>query len=126
MSDITCPYCKQPARFVTGREVYPHRRDLWTGKYYLCRPCGAWVGTHKKTGKPFGRLANFALRTIRSKAHAAFDPIWKEGPTSRKDAYWWLSRALGIEFEACHIGDFDQALCQQVIDVCQEKINVID
>lgn len=118
--EVICPYCEKPARFVTGREVYPHRRDLWAQKFYLCSPCSAWVGCHKSTGKPFGRLANFQLRTIRSRAHAAFDPIWKDGPTTRKDAYKWLAKEIGIEFAVCHIGDFDEAMCQRVIDVCRE------
>jgi hypothetical protein len=113
-----CPYCRKPSKRVSGKEVYPHRPDLGGKRFYLCSPCGAWVGCHERTGEPFGRLANAALRRAKQRAHAAFDPIWENGPMDRGEAYAWLASELGIAPEDCHIGLFDEARCLEVVKLC--------
>ncbi len=65
------------------------------------------------------RLANAELRAAKQEAHAAFDPIWKTGRLSRTDAYLWLARQLGIPSASAHIGMFDVAMCQRVVEVCR-------
>lgn len=115
---VTCPYCNGSAEYVSSSEVYGGR-DY--GKIYLCRPCQAWVGVHKGTKKPLGRLADAKLRQWKIKAHQAFDPIWKEGHMNRYQAYKWLSIVLGIPRKKCHIGMFDIKTCQKVIEVTQGK-----
>lgn len=126
MKSIPCDYCHQPAPLVTGREVYPHRPDLWEKRFYACMPCGAWVGCHPPATAPgggvgdgtvpMGRIANAELRRAKSAAHAAFDPLW-QGRRSmrRRDAYLWLAQELRIEPEDCHIGMFDLDQCRAVI-----------
>lgn len=100
---------------------------------YLCRPCDAWVGVHKGTDQPLGRLANKELRQWKQKAHASFDPLWEaklqrrrqeRGPSYKKtwargSGYAWLARQLGIQIKQCHIGMFDVEMCKRVIGVCQ-------
>jgi len=54
---------------------------------YLCRSCDAYVGVHKGTDKPKGRLANAELREYKKKAHSAFDPLWRFGGMMRRQAY---------------------------------------
>lgn len=76
---MECPYCRQPAKLVTGAAMYPHRPDLIHKWFYRCFPCDAHVGCHPGTRNPLGRLANFELRTAKIAAHAAFDPIWRNG-----------------------------------------------
>ena len=116
---IHCDYCNRPAVLVTGRETYPHRADLRKLKFWSCAACKAWVGCHKNgDGKtPLGRLANAELRAAKSAAHAAFDPLWREGAMSRSSAYAWLARQLGISAPKCHIGMFDVQTCQRVVDI---------
>jgi len=113
-----CPYCGKPSQRVTGEIIYPHRRDLWSKKFYQCAPCRAYVGCHPKSDKPLGRLANAELRRAKMDAHRAFDPIWKNKSKSRSEAYAWLARQLDIPGEECHIGMFDVDMCRRVVDIC--------
>ncbi|WP_218065758.1 zinc-finger-containing protein [Escherichia coli] len=114
-----CDYCGNKAALVTGRKIYPHRPDLYSLQFWHCEPCKAWVGCHKNSdAHPLGRLANAELRLAKSAAHREFDPLWKSGGMTRKQAYQWLSKQLGIPVENCHIGMFDVATCQRVQAVC--------
>ena len=116
-----CHYCGKDSKLVTGEAIYPHRKDLYHLNFYLCSDCNAYVGTHKGTLKPLGRLANAELRQAKVDAHAAFDPLWKGNRFARrKDAYSWLAKQLGIPRYACHIGEFDVATCVHVIEVCSK------
>lgn len=116
---VVCDYCGNDAPLVTGREVYPHRHDLYAKKFYQCLPCDAVVGVHEGTTNPLGRLANPELRKAKMDAHAAFDPLWRSGEHKRGQLYGWLSNQLGIEKKDCHIGMFDAAMCRRVVEVCQ-------
>lgn len=112
MAEI-CPYCDQKPKYVDSAEVYGKSY----GMIYLCKPCGAWVGVHKGTRNPLGRLANKNLREWKIKAHDAFDPLWKNGFMSRKGAYVWLSNQLSIPYELSHIGYFGVQTCQRVVSL---------
>lgn len=114
---VRCVYCGRGARLVLGSALYPHRLDLASRAFWRCDPCAAHVGCHPGGTQPLGELANFELRKARSAAHRAFDPIWREGKMKRRDAYYWLSRQLGVRWRDCHIGQFDLTLCQRVMDV---------
>lgn len=113
-----CPYCNCKSRLTDSAKVYGRSY----GMIYICWPCSAWVGVHENSGnKPLGRLANAELREWKKKAHAAFDPRWRnEKPRSRarRDAYKWLAGKLGIDLNDCHIGEFDVDLCKRVVGVC--------
>ncbi|TKK33236.1 zinc-finger-containing protein [Pantoea agglomerans] len=118
---IKCNYCGNDAALVSGKEIYPHRPDLYGLQFWSCSPCNAWVGCHKRSNAvPLGRLANAELRKAKSAAHAAFDPIWKSGLKSRRGAYEWLSKRLSIPFKDCHIGMFDVDTCERVVTACAE------
>ena len=123
---LKCPYCNRDAVKVTGEKLYPHRKDLYSLRFWMCEPCNAYVGCHKGTDTPLGRLANAELRAMKSKAHKAFDPLWKEGYMSRREAYTWLSEVLDISSDECHIGMFDVPRCEEVIDLCEEKYCNLD
>lgn len=118
---IKCNYCGNDAALVSGKEIYPHRPDLYSLQFWSCSPCKAWVGCHKRSNAvPLGRLANAELRREKTAAHAAFDPIWKSGRKSRRGAYEWLSKRLSIPFKDCHIGMFDVDTCKRVVAACDE------
>lgn len=125
---VTCPYCYKPAEFMaSSTPVYG--RDY--GPLHICKPCDAYVGCHKGTTIPLGRLANAPLRRMKARLHDLFDPIWKgkveaaiqehgfppKGIKQRErvDAYRRLSSRLGIRMEECHIGMFDEETCQRAI-----------
>ena len=122
MKEVFCPYCGKRAEFVDSAEVY----HGWSyGMIYLCRPCDAYVGCHGngKGDSPKGRLANAELRRWKIAAHNAFDPLWKFGPFRglRNSAYAWLAEQMGLPKEKTHIGMFDVAECQQVIQICTNR-----
>lgn len=127
METVICDYCGQPARLVKGSFLYPKRADLHSLNFYYCDNDHdpAYVGCHKGgDGKqPLGRLADDELRYWKSMAHNAFDPLWQRHSgcrifRTRRSAYAWLSKALNITGEKCHIGMFDLAQCKQVVKVC--------
>lgn len=120
MVEVVCPYCGGDAEHVTGEVIYPHRRDLFHRKFYLCKACDAYVGCNLN-GRPLGSLANAELRRARLAAHNAFDPLWKSGGVRRVEAYAWLSREVGVPKEKCHIGMFDLRECKKVLEVCHEE-----
>ena len=121
MPVLLCPYCGDPAKLVGGDAIYPSRPDLYSKKFWRCNPCHAYVGCHPGTETPLGRLADGPLRKAKMDAHAAFDPIWKEGRLYRGQAYAWLAQALNLTQDECHIGMFDLEGCQKVVEVCRVR-----
>lgn len=121
MYEVKCNYCNIATRLAKGNEIYHHRPDLSLLNFYLCDSCGAYVGCHKNgDGKrPLGRVANAELRKAKSKAHAAFDPLWKSGKMTRGAAYSALAKSMGIYKEQCHIGMFDVEQCEHVVAWCE-------
>lgn len=120
-----CDYCGNRSILASSKEVYGGR-DF--GHIYLCR-CQqdlAYVGCHKGTVKPLGRLANKELREWKKQAHAAFDQLWRPDSKvkmmNRSQAYSWLAYELGIDKSDCHIGMFDVDRCKRVVEVCVTKI----
>lgn len=114
---VICPYCHKEAKLVDSIIVYKVRSY---GPIYLCQCKSGWsyVGCHKGTTKPLGRLADKELREWKKRAHAVFDPIWKNRKKKRPDAYKWLAEKLGIERVKCHIGMFNVDMCKKVFEAC--------
>lgn len=117
-----CNYCGKPALLVSGAEIYRHRPDLKHLSFWLCSPCDAYVGCHKNSNAiPLSRLANKKLRSWKQWAHAAFDPLWKSGDLGRREAYSWLADQMGIAVNDCHIGMFDEAQCERVVQIMKRR-----
>lgn len=123
---VICPYCCFTAKLVSGDEIYPHRKDLYEKKFWLCKTCNAYVGTHSnsKDHAPLGNLANKELRQIRLKAHSLFDPIWKNKHESRKNAYTWLAREMRMDRNKCHIAMMSVDQCKKVIEICKQRMEL--
>lgn len=132
-ASIPCPYCERQARQVDGRSIYPHRPDLHAKRFYLCRPCDAYCGTHPD-GRPMGFPADRQLRKARNYVHALFDPLWEkvaeayDGEDNRKlrgvarsRAYRWLAERLAIEPAACHVTMFDLERCRQAYRILRDE-----
>jgi len=116
---VICSYCREAAQLHLGTDVYPHRIDLAERYYWVCWPCDAGVACHLRDDgqQPLGELANEELRGARSSAHAAIDPLWKDGVMTRDAAYEWLSQATRIPRIRCHIGMLDPTECRLVVEV---------
>lgn len=128
-----CPYCNKKSRLVDSKVVY----GTSYGMMWMCSPCKAYVGCHRGTINPLGRLADAQLRTWKSRAHVAFDPVWetniqaeiaKQGGRvphglkghMRTQAYKQLAHAMNIDRELCHIGMFDVEQCKEVVRIALE------
>ena len=119
---MKCPYCGSKLLLKNSNEVYNNSK--YYGKMWVCKnypKCDSYVGCHKDTDIPLGRPANKRLRTLKKEAHRWFDPIWKSGLMTRKEAYRWLADMLHIDCEECHIGLFDIKQCQKVIYLCKRQ-----
>ncbi|MBQ9346670.1 MAG: DUF3268 family zinc-finger domain-containing protein [Oscillibacter sp.] len=118
MRVVFCDYCGNRAEFVDSSVIY---RGKSYGMIYLCPHCGAYVGVHRGTDKPLGRLANAELRRWKKAAHAAFDPLWRYGRFAgrRNDAYAWLAEQMGLPPSETHIGMFDVLKCRMVVQICR-------
>lgn len=117
-----CPYCAKKPEYVDSKVIY----GTSYGMVYYCKECDAYVGVHRNSTKPLGRLANRELREAKKKAHFYFDQLWqraiKEGRKkyeARNAAYKWLSTELNISLTYTHIGMFDVELCDKVIEICK-------
>ncbi|MDP7849504.1 zinc-finger-containing protein [Acinetobacter baumannii] len=114
----TCPYCSSPSVFIQSKRIF------------RCDPCDAQVGVHKHNNQPLGSLANTDLRQARKKAHSYFDPLWRlkmereslSSTKARKSAYEWLAAEMGLSVEECHIGEFNEGQCQEVMRICKPYI----
>jgi hypothetical protein len=118
-----CVECGGRGRPVSGDVVYPHRTHLHKKIFYLC-DCGAYVGSHEKSGEPLGYPCGYDSRRARNRAHAAFDPLWecKLFP-DRRAAYAWLASAMGIDPLICHIAKMGLSDSNRVTRLCEEYWN---
>nr|WP_305144883.1 DUF3268 family zinc-finger domain-containing protein [Anaerotruncus sp. DFI.9.16] len=116
---VYCDYCGRETEYVDSKVIYGKSY----GKIYLCRNCMAYVGVHKGTDKPLGRLANAELRNWKKAAHAVFDPLWKYGRFRghRNAAYAWLAQKMGLPVEKTHIGMFDVGQCRKAIEIIEKE-----
>ena len=111
---LFCAGCSKDiqARLTDGREVYPHRPDLYARPYWVCDKCLNYVGTHHKTKKPtepLGIIPTPQLRRARQHIHALLDPLWQQHGVERKWLYKWLSDDLGWKYHTAKIRDIDEA-----------------
>lgn len=110
-----CPYCGRSTSIRDSSVIYGHSYGL----ALICDgypECDAYVGTHKKDGRPLGTLANAELRKARNAAHAVLDPLWRDGHMRRNEAYAWLAKVLDIDRTAAHIAMFSEEQCRQVVE----------
>lgn len=128
----TCPYCGRTAELCDSAKLYDGRSY---GPVWVCPAwptCDAYVGCHKGTTIPKGRLSDPELRSLKKQAHKVFDPIWKaryfrkhrEDPTykramARGGRYKRLAELMEIPRGECHIGMFDNDRCRLAIEICK-------
>ena len=98
---MKCNYCGQKAEWVENKEIYGRNYGS-SYMIWLCRDCNAYIGCHKNSQVPKGKvLAKKDLREARMKAHAIIDPLWQSGKYKRRTVYLRLKEAFG---EEVHVG----------------------
>ncbi|GAQ30266.1 hypothetical protein SAMD00023378_3949 [Ralstonia sp. NT80] len=113
--------CGASVEIIGNEKIYGKPFGEWPWAY-RCTGCGAYVGMHPFTDIPLGTLADGPTREARKRAKAAFNPLWQGGGMTRNEAYAWLAGQLGIaEVGECHIGWFDVAMCDRVVEVCKKR-----
>ena len=113
-----CPYCGREPKLMDSSVFYGRSY----GPVWACQPCDAYVGVHRGTQIPLGRLANANLRAAKKHAHLYFDIIWQSKLLTRDRAYKWLSSALGTPSEYTHIGMFNVQTCIRVADYSKQLL----
>jgi hypothetical protein len=119
MTAPTCPYCEKPAEFSpTSRHVY--KEDF--GPVWQCLPCLAWVQCHPQTSVALGTPARRELRQLRLRVHQYMDELWRYGDkgdrTQRRTlTYMKLAEKMGIPFQECHVGQFNEVRCLQALEI---------
>lgn len=119
MTRLSCPVCGAQAVLAKWKKRDGSPRLVWR----CSAGCDTAVGCHDGTTEPLGTLATKALRAKRNQTHAIFDRLWirkriGQRAGARADAYKWLAGQLGIGEEQCHIGLFDEAMCNRAIEAC--------
>lgn len=112
--EIHCCDCgdKVQARLTDGREIYPHRPDLYALPFWKCDSCGNFVGCHHKTKnrtQPLGCIPTPEIKEARKHIHAILDPIWKSGKMKRNEIYKKLSDELGWKYHTAQIRSVEEA-----------------
>jgi hypothetical protein len=114
-----CPNCGSKVEIICNSRIYGKKYGKWPWTFQcVSEKCNSYVGMHPFTNIPLGTLADTKTRQARKRAKAVFNPLWQNGPMSRKEAYQWLASALNIvDYENCHIGWFDVMTCDRIVDV---------
>lgn len=119
---IYCCGCQREvdAYLIGGRELYPHRSDLYDLPFWKCGTCGNYVGCHHKTAdqtKPLGCIPTPAIRHARNRLHALIDPLWKSRLHSRKEIYAHITAAIGKQFHSAEIRSVEEA--ERIYEIVQ-------
>lgn len=119
---IFCVSCQieMNCKLVSGKDVYPHRKDLEDLNFWQCPECKNFVGCHKnKNNSPLGIIATPELKKARMHIHDLIDPLWKNKTIRRKDLYLMIRKELGWSFHTSMIKSLEEArmiyrLCRNI------------
>ena len=118
MKPPLCPVCgTEPV--LADRSVVGYG-EKGSGKVWTCGKwpdCDTYVGCHPGSARPLGTLAGGELRSLRKRAHNAFDWSWKSGGMTRDGAYGFLQEKLGLSKDEAHIGMMDAKTCKETIRI---------
>ena len=114
-----CLHCSKQAVLTDGKEVYPHRKDLWQKRIWICRACNATCGCHPGSVVPLGYPADKQTRNARMRLHnERLDPLWKqarkgEKKRARTAVYKLLSERMDLDSKDTHTGMFTIEQCRE-------------
>lgn len=119
---VICQYCLQPAKKVTGQDIYPHRVDLKDNVYWACSPCQAYVSSDPTTNKPIGLLANAKTRKLRVAVFQLLEKLVRLKLMTRYETQGWLASRINVPVAKCKLTQLDDIDLQQAIDECNKYI----
>ena len=82
------------ADIVGGDIIYPHRKDLYSKKFYLCPHCHNYAGVYQGE-KPV--IPTKKIRECRYTAHRALDKIW-HNKKQKKKYYAFMNEQFNKSF----------------------------
>lgn len=110
---IYCVECEKDiiANLVAGDVVYPHRKDLYSLKFWRCDTCKNFVGAHanSKNHTPLGIIASKELKNARIHIHRILDPLYRNGKHSRRNLYNIISKECGWSYHTAKIKSVEEA-----------------
>ena len=117
MISIYCCGCHKNTKALlkTGKDIYPHREGLYSLKFYQCKHCLNYIGTHKGhkvIPRPLGIIPTPKLRKARMHIHCLLDPIWldaKDKKRARGKVYKFLTESLGYEYHTANLQTIEEA-----------------
>lgn len=60
-------------------------------------------------------LGSNDVKLARGAAHAKFDLLWKRQLMTRREAYLWLQKTMGLTEQQAHMEQMDIEQCKQVV-----------
>ena len=99
------------ATLISGKEVYPHRKDLHELPLWIC-DCGLYVGCHHKTKnrtQPLGCIPTPEIKNARHHIHKILDPLWQSGRYKRSQIYKIISDKIGRKYHTANIRSIEEA-----------------
>ena len=81
--------------------------------------CDTYVGVHRLTMRPMGRMAGRETRSLRMKAHRELDPLWREHGYDRNYVYRCLSEDIGYAGTAMHISDLSDDELRSLVEAAR-------
>ena len=126
-----CNLCGGVVVYASNSVIYG--KEYGSGKCYLCKECGAYVGTHRpRPTEALGLLADKEMRDMKMKCHDLFDKKWRFEKNSRKrhiarrKAYAELADKLNISVNECHFGYFDINMLNKAYGILSTGSDSID
>lgn len=110
---IFCIACDKgvEARLTDGKEIYPHRPDLYATPFWKCDVCKNYVGCHHRSEtptKPLGCIATPEIFKLRHEIHDIIDPIWRSGIMPRQRVYQLLTEVLGRQYHTADLRSIEE------------------
>jgi hypothetical protein len=110
-----CPLCGEKVLY--GRRTDFGITPFQSGYCYYCSGCGGYVGTHRKNPKDaLGTISKGSTRMLRVLCHKEFDKHYYTF-TGKNQAYYRLSKDLGIDFHDCHFGHMDEQMLRKSLNI---------
>lgn len=112
--EIWCCGCnrKVEARLTSGKEVYPHRQDLYQLPFWKCDQCLNYVGCHHKMESnptlPLGNIPTKEIRNARRHIHKLIDPLWEGGKIKRAILYKRITDHVGWKYHTSKIKTLEE------------------
>ena len=125
MAKLYCCGCceKVEPTLILGDKAYPHRRDLYKLKFWMCEKCLNFVGCHKYGcgDTPLGCIPTKEIKKLRSQIHSIIDPIWRSGKLKRGKTYKIMSGKLGFKYHTASLRTISE--CQEALVHAREIKN---